>query len=447
MHAASVNTAIAPQAGQAAGGAPVSAVGDVFEAMLAALLAGQTQTGAAPTGKDAAVPATDEIEAEAPAPDALAAAMSLLAPATQQRIATDAVEDAPAETGDAAPAATFESALPAEAGAPATEDALDASPAPAKNEQAVRPNLPHASLNAQEHANARSAVAQLAAAAAPPAEPILTVPVETPPEQPPVPAQAAAAAQQAAAETGRPARPEAVGEAHRTGKPQKPAHADAKAAARTDAAPANEEARAAEGVFAVEIGEYEPAPQTVEATPGQDFAPETAVDPAPPVSDDATTQAAPLASHAPASADTPKAGPTTVAHLTAQIVQKLEQRTTRFDVELEPHGLGKVDVRIEIGARGDVSASLTFDNPQAAAELRHRSGELHAALEQAGFDPSRTSLNFSSGGQAQQHQAWTQQDAPVWRGRAFTDLADADLSASTPPPARRSAAGGVDVFV
>ena len=37
--------------------------------------------------------------------------------------------------------------------------------------------------------------------------------------------------------------------------------------------------------------------------------------------------------------------------------------------------LGKVDVKITINARGEVSAAMKFDNPQAAAELKGRAAE------------------------------------------------------------------------
>ena len=63
---------------------------------------------------------------------------------------------------------------------------------------------------------------------------------------------------------------------------------------------------------------------------------------------------------------------------------------------------------------------MSFDSPQAAAELRSRSHELQRALEQAGFDLSG-GLSFDVAGdqgrQAQQQQQ--QNDGAAWRGRAF----------------------------
>src|SRR5204862_4666433 len=52
---------------------------------------------------------------------------------------------------------------------------------------------------------------------------------------------------------------------------------------------------------------------------------------------------------APAHGEAGRLAAHTVAHLAEQIVSKSEGKATRFDVQLDPAGLGKVDVRIEIG--------------------------------------------------------------------------------------------------
>ncbi len=120
-----------------------------------------------------------------------------------------------------------------------------------------------------------------------------------------------------------------------------------------------------------------------------------------------------------------RAGSETVATLAAQIVKKLEGRASRFDLELDPVGLGRVDVRIEIAAHGRVTAVMTFDNPQAAAELRGRAGELQRSLEQAGFDLSGGIAFDVAGDRGQARQEWGQQanDHP-FRGRAFQAALD-----------------------
>ena len=74
-----------------------------------------------------------------------------------------------------------------------------------------------------------------------------------------------------------------------------------------------------------------------------------------------------------------RGSPQTVANLAAQIAKKLDGRSSRFDVQLDPAGLGKVDVRVEIDSAGKMTAALNFDNQQAANELKSRSGELLSA--------------------------------------------------------------------
>ncbi len=123
-----------------------------------------------------------------------------------------------------------------------------------------------------------------------------------------------------------------------------------------------------------------------------------------------------------------RGSPETVATFAAQIIKKLEGQSTRFDVELNPAGLGKVDVRIDIGAHGRISAAMMFDNPAAAADLRARASELQRMLEQAGFDMSG-GLSFDVAGDRgqQQRNAWQDQNdnaGQAFRGQAFRAALD-----------------------
>jgi flagellar hook-length control protein FliK len=162
---------------------------------------------------------------------------------------------------------------------------------------------------------------------------------------------------------------------------------------------------------------------------------------------------APAAAHS--SSPMAKAEPATFIHLASQIVQKLSAKVTRFDLEMFPAGLGKVDVKVEISPSGQLTAALSFDNPQAAAELKSRADELRTALQQAGFDLKDGSLSFDFNGQ-QQQQRWAQErreDAQAFAGKAFAAAADKadDLLASVAEAAarleRRVAAGGLDLRI
>ncbi len=150
-----------------------------------------------------------------------------------------------------------------------------------------------------------------------------------------------------------------------------------------------------------------------------------------------------------------RGAPQTVANLAAEIAKKLEGRSTRFDLQLDPAGLGRVDVRMEIGASGRMTAAMTFDTPQAAAELRARAAELQRHLEQAGFDMSG-GLSFDvAGDRGQGRQAQQNQDndsGQAFRGRAFQQAlataGQADQSAASGAlNLRRSLRSGVDIRI
>ena len=118
----------------------------------------------------------------------------------------------------------------------------------------------------------------------------------------------------------------------------------------------------------------------------------------------------------------------TVPMLANEILRKSGGRSAQFDISLTPEGLGKVDVQISINPKGELTASMVFDTPQAAAELRGRAAELQKSLEQAGFQVSQNGLNFSDTsrqgfGSAQQQAQHNQRQGPD-HTRAFTEASD-----------------------
>ncbi len=205
----------------------------------------------------------------------------------------------------------------------------------------------------------------------------------------------------------------------------------------------------------------------VEASPGQDQAPsdaklaavdqpagdsgqpQTHTDPA---AQGALVVAAPNALME-AQTPVPVATPQTVSQLAAYMASQANgAKATRFQVALDPAGLGKVDVQMQISARGELTAALNFANPHAAQELGAHAAELQSALQQAGFDVSSSALTFTTGdpsGQglgSQQQQQQRQADTPAWRQGAFASLADASET-QTAPPNRSARSGGVDVTI
>jgi hypothetical protein len=128
----------------------------------------------------------------------------------------------------------------------------------------------------------------------------------------------------------------------------------------------------------------------------------------------------------------------TVSHLASEIVRKSDGKSAQFDISLMPEGLGKVDVQISINQRGEVTASMVFDTPQAAAELRGRAAELQKSLEQSGFQVSQGGLSFTDtsgqGFSAAQQQAQQDDRRAAAQNRSFVAANDAadtvDLAAA-----------------
>ena len=158
-----------------------------------------------------------------------------------------------------------------------------------------------------------------------------------------------------------------------------------------------------------------------------------------------------------ASPSAPVAGaPDTVASFAAALVQRLGQRISRFQVVLNPEGLGQVDVSMKIDADGALSAHIACDKDGGADALKARTGELAASLQQAGFSISADALRIDApppagslfaGADASGGEARDQRPSPAaWRGADLTTLdAGADLVPAAYAIAGRSR--GLDIRI
>ena len=228
--------------------------------------------------------------------------------------------------------------------------------------------------------------------------------------------------------------------------PLRPVRHDAPASSTSGANDASQQAAPSPAAAAPEV---KPETPTLADAPSSPVPPPVTTDPAAvdvdPIVDaapaEATTDAARV-DNATAQARDPltsglsRATIETTAHLAAQIARKLEGRSTRFDMVLTPEDLGRVDVTVEIDADGQLAARLAFDNPAAAADLRGRADELRRQLQDAGFQLSQDSLDFSqrdpsSGGGAFDRQ---QQRNALFAGGSRL-AAQADLAATPSPGA------------
>ncbi len=103
----------------------------------------------------------------------------------------------------------------------------------------------------------------------------------------------------------------------------------------------------------------------------------------------------------PAQAPPVRSTPETVAALAVQAARKLDDGITRFDLELDPLGLGRVDVHLEIDASGQIRAAFTFETSHSARELSRRAEDLQRSLESSGFNLSG-GLSFDVAGDRSQ---------------------------------------------
>lgn len=134
-----------------------------------------------------------------------------------------------------------------------------------------------------------------------------------------------------------------------------------------------------------------------------------------------------------------------IAQISAQIIRRLEGRSTRFDIELNPHDLGKVDVRLDIDAEGRLAARLAFDNPAAALDLRGRVDELRRDLEQAGFQLSEDAFSFADREGARERREGLADDLIRSFARSAEASDEADLAAQ--PALRVLSRLGLDMRV
>ncbi len=429
-----------------------------------AATAGEPTDDAAPTFEDSASLATPVAgDANTALAASLIVAQVVVADPANPTIAANPANPAPASTRGRSPGGVLP---PAGAGLLSLDPQAMPQAAPGPDEAApeaaqhlgrtssagspVAPARPFASAATGWAPPAASATAQAATA------PVVAVELQP---QDSIPAALAAAdstlapPQAAIIAAGVPARPEPAQPA-----PPRPARNERKGAP-ADAAPgATQTAKLADrpAPAATAASDVGAAKTTIDSDPSAIAEPDATPD-----QPDGLAQSETRAAQQAAAPTTPgshgvRGSPETVANLAAQIIKKLEGQSTRFDLELNPAGLGKVDVRLEIGAHGALTAAMTFDNPQAASELKARAAELQRALEQAGFNLSGgLTFDVARDGGRQHQQAW--QDQPESRGggsqrgdafRAALDAADAADAAGTGAlRLRRGVTAGLDVRI
>ncbi|CAN7580373.1 flagellar hook-length control protein FliK [Bosea sp. LjRoot9] len=142
---------------------------------------------------------------------------------------------------------------------------------------------------------------------------------------------------------------------------------------------------------------------------------------------------------------------TTPLHMVPiEIGMKALAGSRSFDIRLDPAELGRVDVKLEVSDKGEVSARLVVDRVETLHMLQRDSRTLERAFEQAGLKPSDAGVEISLRDPADQsgfRQNRQQDDAPR-RTPTATETGEDIVVPAQPIQTRRLVRlGGVDLSI
>ena len=89
------------------------------------------------------------------------------------------------------------------------------------------------------------------------------------------------------------------------------------------------------------------------------------------------------------------ANPALTDQVSVQISKAINAGNDKISIQLKPAEMGRVDVQMEVGQDGRVSAVITADNKSTMDLLQKDSKELQQALQQAGLQLDNDSLSFN----------------------------------------------------
>lgn len=105
--------------------------------------------------------------------------------------------------------------------------------------------------------------------------------------------------------------------------------------------------------------------------------------------------------------------------VSVQIDKQVKDGADTIKIQLKPHDLGKIEIKLEVASDGRVSATVTADKPETLAMLQKDAKGLEKALEDAGLKPDTAATSFSlKGGEQQQNADRGNNNARSRRGRS-----------------------------
>jgi len=116
-----------------------------------------------------------------------------------------------------------------------------------------------------------------------------------------------------------------------------------------------------------------------------------------------------------------------------QIKTAAADGSSKINIQLNPEELGKLEIRIHVGADGKTGVTVTADNKDTLSLLQRDSSGLSRALQDAGLQTDSGSLSFNlrGGQQEQQGQGGNQQAASTYQKFQPEEEADAAINVIT----------------
>lgn len=136
-----------------------------------------------------------------------------------------------------------------------------------------------------------------------------------------------------------------------------------------------------------------------------------------------------------------------------QIKRGAAEGIDKISIKLDPGNLGKVEVKMEVGHDGRLTAVIAADKPETLAMLQRDAASLEQSLRDAGLKTDTGSLNFTLRDQGQAGEGRDGQGSGGrGRGQGRDDYADAgrsDAAAMAATAAQQAAAarGGLDIRI
>ncbi|MGE5502966.1 MAG: flagellar hook-length control protein FliK, partial [Actinomycetota bacterium] len=88
---------------------------------------------------------------------------------------------------------------------------------------------------------------------------------------------------------------------------------------------------------------------------------------------------------------------------TVQIDKQVKDGADTVKINLKPVELGKIEIKLEVGPEGRVSATITADRPETLAVLQKDAKGLEKALGDAGLKADSQAMSFNLRGEQQQN--------------------------------------------